>query len=47
MPQKAVVSDAFLSVKVQIPGLAWRMGGGGGGGREGVGWLSKFELINV
>ena len=29
MPQKAIVSDAFLSVKVQIPGLAWRMGGGG------------------
>ena len=45
MPQKAIVSDAFLSVKVQIPGLAWRLGGGRG--REGVGWMSKFELINV
>ena len=35
MPQKAIVSDAFLSVKVQIPGLAWRMGGGG---EEERGW---------
>ena len=31
MPQKAVVSDAFLSVKVKMSGLVWRVGGGGGG----------------
>lgn len=24
MPQKAVVSDAFLSVKVKMSGLVWR-----------------------
>lgn len=45
MPQKAVVSDAFLSVKVKMSGLVWRVGGGGrrGGGE----WMSKFELIDV
>lgn len=44
MPQKAVVSDAFLSVKVKMSGLVWRVGGGEERGGE---WMSKFELIDV
>ena len=32
MSQKAVVSDTFLSVKVKMSGLVWRVGGGGGEG---------------
>lgn len=32
MPKKAVVSDAFLSVKVKMSGLVWRVGGRRGGG---------------
>ena len=36
MPQKAVVSDTFLSVKVKMSGLVWRVGGGGEGGEVDV-----------
>ena len=47
MPQKAVVSDEFF---VSESSNAWTCMEGGGGvreGREGVRWMSKFELINV
>ena len=48
MPKKAVISDAFFISESSNTWTCLEDGGGGGErGREGVGWMSKFELINV